>query len=184
VDTDLDIIKRVQSGATDDFRLLVEKYHAGLLNFICGIVFDGSVVEDIGQEVFLAAFLSLKSFDASRGTPFSAWLFTIARNRSFSTIRKRKGERKSAACDPDSLADGSCNAEDRMIASERKLVLEKSVALLPEPFRSALLDSLGGATVRQSAKRLQVSENTIKTRLFRARERLKKILGSPAKGLI
>jgi RNA polymerase sigma-70 factor (ECF subfamily) len=183
MEDDWEVIRRVKSGVVADFRLLVEKYHRHLLNFIYGIVSDESIVEDIGQDVFLAAFLSLKTFDESRGTPFSAWLFTIARNKCFSAMRKRKGRRRSDVYDPDSLADNSYNPENRMIAAERKYALEKSAGLLPEPFRSVLLDSLGGATIKQVSEIHRVSEGTVKTRLFRARERLKKMLGTPKKGL-
>lgn len=176
VDNETEIIRRVKSGYTDDFRLLVENYHRHLLNFIYRLVPDKSAVEDIGQETFVAAFQSLKTFDETRGTPFSAWLFTIAKNRCFDECRKHRRENRSQSDEPDMHTDKSDNAEERILSMERKKALEQSLALLPEPFRTAMLNSLAGETIRESARKLRVSENTVKTRLFRARVKLKEIL--------
>jgi DNA-directed RNA polymerase specialized sigma24 family protein len=55
VDNEIEIIKRIKSGYTDDFRLLVEKYHRHLLNFIYRLVLEKNNVEDIGQETFVAS---------------------------------------------------------------------------------------------------------------------------------
>lgn len=87
---DFDIIKRVQNGDVESFSLLVEKYHKRLLNFIHRLVADERIVEDIGQEVFVSVYKSIVNYDLQRGTPFSAWLFIIARNRCISELRKNR----------------------------------------------------------------------------------------------
>jgi RNA polymerase sigma-70 factor (ECF subfamily) len=175
VDNETEIIRRIKSGYTDDFRLLVQKYHRHLLNFIYRLISNKASVEDIGQEVFLAAFQSLKKFDETRGTPFSVWLFTIAKNRCIDEGRRKKRENISESLEPDLLADKSGNAEEKILSMERRTALERSLALLPAPFRSTMLDSLAGETIQESARKLGISQNTVKTRLFRARLKLKQI---------
>ena len=176
MDNETEIIRRIKSGYTDDFRLLVQRYHHHLLNFIYRLISNKAAVEDIGQEVFLAAFQSLEKFDETRGTPFSVWLFTIAKNRCFDEGRRNKRENISKSLEPDMIEDNSGNAEEKMLSMERRMALERSLALLPDPFRSTMLDSLAGETILESARKLGISENTIKTRLFRARSRLKQII--------
>ena len=88
---DIEIINRIKCGDIEAYSVLVEKYHRQLLNFIYRLTGDEKSVEDIGQEVFLSVYLSLQRFDEYRGTPFSAWLFIIARNRCVSQIRERRG---------------------------------------------------------------------------------------------
>jgi RNA polymerase sigma-70 factor (ECF subfamily) len=78
---DIDVVKRIKNGDVEAFSILVEKYHKYLLNFIFRLIGDEEIVEDIGQEVFLSVYKSLKDFDEKRGTPFSAWIFITARNR-------------------------------------------------------------------------------------------------------
>ena len=85
---DIEVIKRIKSGEIDAFSLLVEKYHRRLLIFIHRLVGDKSIVEDVGQEVFLNVYKSLDNFDEQAGVPFSAWLFIAARNRALSELRK------------------------------------------------------------------------------------------------
>jgi RNA polymerase sigma-70 factor (ECF subfamily) len=156
--------------------LLVEKYHRHLLNFIYRLVLEKNNVEDIGQETFVAAFKSLSTFDETRGTPFSAWLFTIAKNKCLDEYRKSEHKNKSMDIEPDMLADQSDDAENRMLSMERNRYLQQSLSLLPEPFRSSMLENLAGETIKSSALKHHISENTVKTRLFRARAKLKEFL--------
>jgi RNA polymerase sigma-70 factor (ECF subfamily) len=69
---DIDIVRRVQAGDSNSFALLVTKYHRQLLSFIYRLLGDGRFVEDIGQDVFLSVYKSIRNFDLSEGTPFSA----------------------------------------------------------------------------------------------------------------
>ncbi|NLT67024.1 MAG: sigma-70 family RNA polymerase sigma factor [Acidobacteria bacterium] len=86
---DFDVINRVQAGDVEAFSILVEKYHRHLLNFIFRLTGDEQLVEDIGQDVFLRVYKSIRKFDIERGVPFSAWLFITARNRCISEFRRR-----------------------------------------------------------------------------------------------
>jgi RNA polymerase sigma-70 factor, ECF subfamily len=168
---DLEIVTLVRNGDIEVFSLLVEKYHRNLLGFIYKIVRRPEIVEDIGQEVFLSAFKSLGNFDAGRGVPFSAWLFTIAKNRCISEIRRQK-TRYEAPFD-DAIAGNDDSAEHE----EPRQALEAALSILEEPFRSAILNSLEGLSIKEIAAKDRVPPATVKTRLFRAREKLRRLLG-------
>lgn len=173
---DIDIIKRVKAGDVESYSLLVRKYHAHLLNFIYGIVRDERKVEDIGQEVFLNIYRSLPSFDESRGTPFSAWLFTSARNRCISEVRRKRDRTSVPIEDLPDLRDHGKSAEEMLIDREREELLASSLELLPEPYRSSMLLHLRGDSLEKIAAAEGVSIGTVKSRLSRAREKIKRFL--------
>jgi len=179
---DRQAIKRIQNGDTEAFAILVERYHRNLLNFIYRLIGDESLVEDLGQEVFITIFRKLPEFDIDRGVPFAAWLFIAARNRCASHLRA-SGQRRFV--DLDAIAELSSNeqsAEDALLARERHDALLKSLEILPEPFRATLLQSLEGNSVEEIALAQGLPPGTIKSRLFRAKERVGAILGKMRKG--
>ncbi|MBC8876478.1 MAG: RNA polymerase subunit sigma-24, partial [Planctomycetes bacterium] len=75
---DADVIRRVVDGEVDAFRLLVERYQRPVLCFVRNMIGDPHCSEDLAQDVFLAAFQKLHTFDADRGR-FLTWLLVIAR---------------------------------------------------------------------------------------------------------
>ena len=85
---DSDIVKRVLNGDVDSFRILVERYQRPVLSMIRRLIWDSHRCEEIGQDVFVAAFQKLSTFDPAR-SQFSTWLFTIARNMSINALKKK-----------------------------------------------------------------------------------------------
>ena len=86
---DTKIIRQVLRGNIDSFRLLVDKYHIPVIRFINNMINDSHICEDIAQDVFLAAYKKLSSFD-HHCSNFSTWLFVIARNKSINALKKKK----------------------------------------------------------------------------------------------
>ncbi len=164
--TDAEIIKRVKAGRVDDFSLLVEKYHSQLLSFIYKIVRDGDVAEDIGQEVFMQIYKSLNQFEEDRGTPFTAWLYITARNEAISALRRRKTPLVSAQIDSQ---DYGCSVEQQLIVKEEMELLCSSLTQLPEPYKTTLVRSLQGRSMKEIAKMESVSAGTVKSRIHRAK---------------
>jgi RNA polymerase sigma-70 factor, ECF subfamily len=170
------IIRRIQSGDTDAFAQLVQKYHKNLLAFIYHFVRDPHLCEDIGQEVFLDVYKSLSRFDPDLGTPFSAWLYISARNRCISELRKR-GRSESVPLEEYHIITGAGDsAEAALISREGRQALADSLEQLPEPFRTTMLKSLQGASLNEIASQGGISPATVKTRLFRAKERLRQLM--------
>jgi RNA polymerase sigma-70 factor, ECF subfamily len=169
---DLTILQRIKSGDRDAYALLVQKHHRNLLGFIFRIVKDAALAEDIGQEVFFTVYKELSSFDPGRGTPFAAWLYIVARNRCISELRKLRRREALAEDRLDSLPAGGGTAEDALIRGEELEALTAAVQHLPEPFRSTMVMSLKGATLEEISTKSGVPQATVKTRLFRAKEKI------------
>jgi RNA polymerase sigma-70 factor (ECF subfamily) len=169
---DLTVIERVQAGEVEAYALLVERYHRRLLAFIFRLVRDRHLTEDIGQEVFLKVYQALPRFNPSRGTPFVAWLYIVARNEAIGALRQSRRRN----CRPveafDDLAAAGESAEATLIRQEEERALAATLDDLPEPFRTPLLLSLQGASLDDIARRCGVPAATAKTRLFRARKKL------------
>ena len=179
---DIEIVGLVKNGDANSFSLLVERYHRFLLNFIYKIVRRPDIVEDIGQEVFLSAYQAIGNFDEKRGVPFSAWLFTIARNRCISEIRKMKEMPEVPINDDCTLAVKDGHPGDQFDQKERRKMLEAALSILDEPFRSTIINSLEGLSIIEIARKDSLPQNTVKTRLFRAREKLKELLNARSGG--
>jgi len=173
--TDIDIVKSVQAGNSELFSLLVEKYHRHLLNFIYRLVGDEQIVEDIGQDVFLSIYKSLKAFNTGRNVPFSAWLFITARNRCISELRRKKRtvlSIETAATLPAKEKTPEQAASDGEWLAAIRAALEQ----LPEPYKNTILQSLRGDSPEEIARNNRISRGTVKSRLARAREKLKALL--------
>ncbi len=171
----------MRAGDRESFSLLVEKYHRPLLNFIYHLLGNPSGVEDVGQEVFLSAYRSLGRFELERGTPFSAWLFTIARNRVYDELRKRRP--LFPLEDFFHLSGKEAGPEESLLAKERMAALRESLNVLPENHRRALMDHLEGFTSADLARRDNLPEGTVKARLFRAKQMLRVLLKKQFGGL-
>lgn len=170
---DAAIIRRVQQGDTEAYAHLVRKYHRDLLGFIHRLVRDPHLAEDIGQEVFLDAYKAMGRFDADRGTPFMAWLCILARNRCVSVLRQRGREVLVATEQASETAADGPGLDERLMAKEERQALRDSLARLEEPFRSTIIMSLRGQPAQDIAEDLGLPLGTVKTRLFRAREKLR-----------
>lgn len=179
---DSEVIQRIKGGDTEAFSLLVEKYHRHLLNFIYRLVRDERIVEDIGQEVFLNVYKSLENYDEKRGTPFSAWLFISARNRCISEIRKRRDIVNISMDDMSEIPDTRTSVEQLLISREQEEMASASLELLPEPYRGAILRNLRGHSLEEIATAEGVSVGTVKSRLCRAREKMRAFLGERSGG--
>ncbi len=170
------VIERIQGGDVDAFAGLVQKYHNNLLAFIYRFVRDPHLAEDIGQEVFLDIYKSLSKFNPEMGTPFSAWLYISARNRCISELRKR-GKRESVPLEDYHIITGpEDSAEEALIGHEGRQALAASLEQLPEPFRTTMLKSLQGESLNEIAVQSGISLATVKSRLFRAKEKLKQLM--------
>jgi RNA polymerase sigma-70 factor (ECF subfamily) len=170
------IIRRIQGGDVDAFAQLVQKYHKNLLSFIYRFVRDPHLTEDIGQEVFLDVYKSLSRFDPEMGTPFSAWLYISARNRCISELRKRERGENVPLEEYHSVTGAGDSAEALLISQEGRKALADSLEQLPEPFRTTMLRSLQGASLNDIASQSGILPATVKTRLFRAKEKLKQLM--------
>ncbi len=178
---DIEIIRSIQEGNSEYFSLIVDKYQKHLLNFIYRLIRDKQIVEDIGQEVFLSIYKSIRTFNLQRGVPFSAWLFITARNRCISELRKKNRQTIPIDCTVSPAARGK-TPEQTACDEERLEAIHGALEQLPEPYKHTILESLSGHSLEEIAFNNKISVGTAKSRLFRAREKIKMFLHERFKG--
>jgi RNA polymerase sigma-70 factor, ECF subfamily len=172
---DLDVIKSVQAGNSEAFSFLATKYHKHLLNFIYRLMGNGKMVEDLGQEVYLNIYKSIKNFDTTRGVPFSAWLFITARNRCISELRKKAPPAVPLEETID-FPGQEKTPEETAGENERIQAIHEALEQLAEPYKTTILKSLEGHSFEEIALECRISLGTVKSRLFRAREKMRLFL--------
>ncbi|MHC4206699.1 MAG: RNA polymerase sigma factor, partial [Planctomycetota bacterium] len=160
-------------GETESFRLLIERYQKPVIRMIANLINDRHICEDIAQEVFLAAYKKLPSFDPARSS-FSTWLFTIARNKSINVMKKRK---ILSVSNPPENPDCS-EPGDSLIRNELFVKLDRALkSLSPKHRRALILSEFEALPYEQIAQIEGVRIGTIKSRINRAKHNLKSALG-------
>lgn len=163
------IIERVLSGEAGAYRQFVELYHRIVFQFVRNMLRSPEDAEELTQDVFVAAFQSLATFDSARAK-VSTWLLTIARNRCLNRLRQRPPDRNAEIEQPD---PAPCPAET---ASQREVWLHLDAALqrLPLDQRTAfVLAEIQELPHAEVAAIEGIELGTVKSRVSRARERLR-----------
>jgi RNA polymerase sigma-70 factor, ECF subfamily len=166
------LIVAAQRGDRPAFARLVEHYWDRLYRWLYHLAHDQHTAEDLAQETFLKAFAGLKKFQA--GTNFGAWLFRIAHNNFANQCRASARRREPL---PDHLPDSRPGPLDQAVSDEALRSVARAVHRLPTEFRSALLLRVEeGLSFREIADVLDLTEETARWRVFKARQKLLSIL--------
>jgi RNA polymerase sigma-70 factor, ECF subfamily len=177
-DLDRGLIDRCRSQDAMAFRAFVVRYERmvfALLSRMLGRQQPEALVEDLAQETFVRAYRAFPNFDPDGAAKVSTWLLTIS-------TRLVLDDRKKKKLDIEEI-DESAEAKSAATPSTPELHLERrelgqalaeAAALLPDDQRAALvLAEMHGLSIAEIASALDVPENTAKTRLFRAREKMR-----------
>jgi RNA polymerase sigma-70 factor, ECF subfamily len=173
------LVRRAQAGDAAAYEQLVHTHQRCVFGVVARIVRRREDVEDVAQEVFLKAYFSLKRFDLR--SAFSTWVYKIAVNESLDYLRKKKvrplvyeadlGDDQASNARTLEHAAGATPAPERQ--AEVREFLDQLLAKLPEKERMLmLLKEVEGFSVEEISEMLDLNQNTIKVRLFRARARL------------
>jgi RNA polymerase sigma-70 factor (ECF subfamily) len=168
-----DWIAAAQAGDRQAFGRLVERYWDRLYRWLYHLTRDRHKAEDLVQETFLKVLAALDSFRP--GSNFRAWLFRIGHNN---FVNLKRTERRTGHPLPEDTA-GSPVAAPPDVAADREAlrVVAKAVAELPVEFRAALvLRADEGLSFREVAAVLRITEETARWRVFKARQKLMKVL--------
>ena len=176
-----DLIQRVQARDEGAFRDLVEKYQNKVFSIIYGILRNQNDSEDIAQQVFTKIYLSIQNFDGR--SSLLTWIYKITTNECYDYLRKKRVRKlvyESDISEDDTKimenseinADPQVPVDDRL--AKRELVLKLLGKISEEDRNLILLKEVEGHSVEELAQMTGMNENTIKVKLFRARQKLLK----------
>ncbi len=177
---DSEVVKRVLEGETELFEILMRRYNQRLYRAARAILGDEAEAEQVMEDAHFQAYTHLSQF--AEKSKFSTWLTKIAVNEALSRLRRR-----ARFVDFDSLAESGKGKlmlissertpEQKALNSELKSLLESAVDNLPEHYRAVLImRDVEGLDTSETSECLGISEETVKTRLHRARAMMRKQL--------
>ena len=165
-------MRRAQKGDRFAFGELVERHQQRMLTLAARVLGRGRADEaaDAVQDAFVRAWLTLPRF---RGDAlFSTWLYRICLNAAHDVRTKRRPEPVSDLPEP-------ADPRDELLASELSSELQRALDALAEDYRVAVvLYDVLGCSYAEIADLTEVAEGTVKSRIFRGRSELAKLLGT------
>lgn len=172
-----ELVRKAQQGHEDAFAALVEKYRRKMFNLAYSFTRNAEAADDLAQEVFLKAYLSLPRFQAK--SSFGTWLYRIAVNTSKDYLRKEGRVKKvpfeESPADMMLHEDAMAKKEEADIQESRKSMMLQALQSLPDKYRTILtLRDIQGFPYGEIAEILSISPGTVDSRLHRARKLLRK----------
>ncbi len=178
------LIYDAQHGDLDAFNRLVLAYQDALYNTALRILGDEERAADATQEAFISAFRAINSY---RGGSFKAWLLRTVTNACYDDLRRQK-RRPTTPLEPENdddeeiesprwLADRSMSPEEKSEAAELEHAIQHCLEALPTDFRAVVvLADVQGMDYAEVAAAVRTPLGTVKSRLARARLRLRECL--------
>lgn len=171
-----DLIRRAGQGDSDAFRQLVETYQAPVYRLalrMCGG--DAALAEDAAQEAFLAAWRGLPRFRGD--SRFSTWLYRLTTNAAIDWLRREKRHRGMDDVTELELPDDGPGPQDQAEQAEAQQAVRRALSRLSEEHRQVLLlRYMQELDYAEIAAALEISEGTVKSRISRAKMRLRELL--------
>lgn len=177
-------LQALQDGDRAEFARLVEVYSPMIYRLGLKMLNNPQDAEDILQETFIKAYRHIGNFGGR--SSISTWLYRIATNEALMAIRRKRPDTVSLEVpsihdtepqDPLQIVDWCCLPEEDFLTSEVRARLDEAAENLPVNLRVVfVLRDIEGLSTRETAEVLEISEMAVKTRLSRARLRLREEL--------
>lgn len=176
-------IKQVKKGDQNAFAEIVDLYKDKIYQLCYRMLGNAHEAEDIAQEAFIRAFVNIHTYDMSK--KFSTWLYRIATNLSIDRIRKKKPDYylDAEVSGTDGLtmysqvsAEGAL-PEDEIETMELQETIQQEILKLPDKYRTVIvLKYIDELSLKEIGDILDIPIGTVKTRIHRGREALRKQL--------
>ena len=189
---DRDLVQRLQAGDKAAWKDTANQYYKGLVLFCGRYVRNQSDVKDLVHDTFVKAMANIAKFDSKRYTSIKPWLWQIARNTALNYIKSRKlkdGDWQPVQPSQSTttgtflkLIDNRPGPRTLIHSSEKYKILFDCLDKLDEKFTEVVfLHYMDGLTRKQMAELLDIPENTVKSRLRLALEKLRLALPTDLK---
>lgn len=174
-----ELVRLAQNGTAPAFEQLVRRHQRRIFAVVGSILRRREDVEDVAQQVFIKAYVSIKKFDMR--SAFGTWLYKIAVNECWDYLRKKRirplvYEADLSEEQVQKLETFAATGNAPVNPSERALLgdmVERLLSRLSEEDRRILvLKEVEGFSVEEISEIMELNVNTVKVRLFRARGRL------------
>ena len=180
--SDRELAALAHAGQQAAYRELLRRYKAPVFRLIRANIGDPDEALDLTQESFVAGFAALGRYDADR--PFRIWIARIALNKCRDWARRRAVRSFFARALPldsahDVASDAPAPDAEAADRAELKRVRTAMARLAPNLREILILRGIEDLSQAESAELLQISEKAVETRLYRARAKLKALLGGP-----
>ena len=171
---DRQVIKQVLQGNTDQYAVLMDRYHNEMFSFVFNMVGQYQDTEDLVQEIFYKTYQSLSKYDSDKAG-FRTWLYRIASNHTINYVNSKYHKSKVASeVDVDLLQDDTDIIEDTIrdeqlnaiVAAMKKVLIKKHQKILS-------LHYFSGLTVQEISESLDIPDKTIYKALKTGIEKIK-----------
>jgi len=189
--SEAEMISAILAGDTQLYHELVRPYERGVYLMALSYMKDKDEAEDVAQEAFVRALRNLASFRAE--SKFSTWLISIALNEARGRLRRKSIVRmdsldatpeEDGAVSPALLRDWREIPSEAVERGEIRLLLQEAIASLPDNYRQVfLLRDVEEMNTKEAAEALNISIDSVKVRLHRARMMLQKQLAPQLKAV-
>lgn len=177
-------LESLRNGDRAEFARLVDTYSPMIYRLGLKMLNNSQDAEDILQETFIKAYKHIGKFDGRSN--ISTWLYRIATNEALMSLRRKHPEtisfespsvHETEPQEPLQIVDWCCLPEEEFLTSEGRARLDEASERLPVNLRVVfVLRDIEGLSTRETAEVLDISEMAVKTRLSRARLRLREDL--------
>jgi len=177
-------LKLVREGRAEGWEMLHQQYYRGLWAAVYQVVRDAELAEDVVQEAFLKAYTKFKRFKGD--SKFSTWMYRIAMNQAYDTVRKSHRRQKRLGLfplqtdeetDPVEAVDSRTGADAAHSGDLRKAIISALETLNPEQRAVVELRLIQGFSTEETARILKCKKGTVLSRLYYACQKLKEQLG-------
>ena len=173
---DAELLDRIRAQDSAALRMLFQRYYSRVYWFVQRRLHDANLAEEVVADVFFEVWRSAHSF-AGASRP-STWIFGIAHFKCVGAHRDRRRHKRASVIPTNvetlhRVADDR-DADERFAARDELRLVQEAIAALPEEQRRVIeLALIQGLPYEEIAARLEVPEGTVKTRVARARARLR-----------
>ena len=192
-DPDADLVRGLKCGSPESFRRLLQRYQNSVYAYVCRLIDDPVEAEDLTQDVFVKVFRKVGAF--REDCSFKTWLYRIAANESSNRRRWFSRHRSRVVTEPaddsgqsplaERLPDPGRSPFDQIEHREHRDILNEALRTLHPRYREAVvLRDIAGFSYNEIAEALGISLGTVKSRILRGREALRRYLLQSAPSVV